>query len=380
VVSFSRQQETRRVAPNRAAVVSSSPSKTSWDKRSWFLGLFLGNFAGLLLFCGSYPTSRRFMEVAFPYTALGYYTGDFLIVLGPVLGALISPAVMTHIAKRFYALWGLLPLFLLTLWVVVGHIAPHTVSSAFDHIWVLPLVVLLCWGIASFPIALFRFFRQRHRGPAASTLDPAPRRLLPWWGRIIGSLTPVIPLAMIGWYNLKHPPHFQFDIKMSGLSDGPVRVPLVKKNNGLYVKAWLNDTEEVCQLDTGDNGVDWPRDLHVEGKSTSRQGQSCDVLGGCVATQTIVLPRIRIGGYEITNLPTEMSDNDPGLFASPQRPDADDEPLLGNPAFVMTGLTVDYKNAVMIIHPPEYDFIRQRRRAGDRILQMGWTTSTSDEG
>jgi hypothetical protein len=92
-----------------------------------------------------------------------------------------------------------------------------------------------------------------------------------------------------------------------------------------------------------------------------------------------VLPHVRIGGYEVINLPTEMSDIDASLFSPPQRPDGDEGPILGNSAFVMTVLTVDYKNAVMIIRPPQYDFTRQHRRAGDRVLQMGWTTHYSDK-
>ena len=97
----------------------SSSLRASWDTRAWLLGLFLGNFAGLLLLCGGNPTARRFLESAFRYSAFGYYTGDLLVMLGAILGALIFPAVMTCVAKRFYALWGLLPLFLLILWVIV---------------------------------------------------------------------------------------------------------------------------------------------------------------------------------------------------------------------------------------------------------------------
>ncbi len=52
-----------------------------WNKRLWLLGLLLGNFAGLLLLFSGNPTTRRFLEIAFPYTAFGYYTGDFVLML-----------------------------------------------------------------------------------------------------------------------------------------------------------------------------------------------------------------------------------------------------------------------------------------------------------
>ena len=74
-----------------------------------------------------------------------------------------------------------------------------------------------------------------------------------------------------------------------------------------------------------------------------------------------------------------MSDTNSSLFSPPTRPDADENPRLGNPAFVMTVLTIDYKNAAMIIRPPQYDFTRQHRRSGDRVLEMGWTTTFSDK-
>jgi len=360
-------------------VTYSSPSKPAWDKRAWFLGLFLGNFAGLLLFCGSYSTSRRFLESAFPYSAFGYYTGDLLVVLGAVSGALVSPTVLTCAAKRSYALWGLLPLVLLILWVVAGHTASHTVSSVFDPFWALPSVTLLCWGIASYPVSLFRFLRQHRQRPIAYAPRLISKKPLSWRVRIFSPLVPLFALVILGWYNLKHPIHFTAEMQANWPLGKEARVPLIKRGHGLYVKVWLNDKEELCQLDTGATNVDWPRGLHVEGELTSWSGQSCDVLGECIATRTIVLPHIRIGGHEVTNLPTEMSDDAARLFAPPQRPDADDTPLLGNSAFVMTVLTVDYKNAGMIIRPPGYDFTKQPRKAGDRVIQMGWTTSSSDE-
>ena len=112
---------------------------------------------------------------------------------------------------------------------------------------------------------------------------------------------------------------------------------------------------------------------------TSDQGQSRDALGRCVAARTVVLPRVRIGGYEITNLPTTMLDNDARLFSPSQRSNVDEDQILGNSAFVKTVLTVDYKNSIMIIWPSHYDFTKQHRREGDRVLEMGWTTSYSHE-
>lgn len=109
-----------------------SKTRTTWDIRSWLLGLLLGNFAGLLLLCGGLPLSRRFIEAAFPYSASGYYMGDFMVFLSLILGAFVFPAVLSSLAKRLYALWGLLPIFLLMLWLVAGCVSAHRLPSLLD--------------------------------------------------------------------------------------------------------------------------------------------------------------------------------------------------------------------------------------------------------
>ena len=373
------QEETRCAASNNWAIVYYPQPKTPWYKQAWFLGLFLGNFAGLLLLCGSSPIPRRFLESAFPYTAFGYYTGDLLDFMGRVLGVLVLPAVLTCIARRFYAWWGLLPVSLFLLWIAAGNIVSHTLSSVFDPFWGIPVVALLFWIVSSLPLSLFRFLRQRHRKTVTAFLNPAPQRPFPRWLSITALSVPLLAIVILGWYNIKHPLHFSVDLKTHWSTGKEASVPLIEIGHELYVKARLNDKEELCLLDTGADSVEWSRDLHIEGRLTSRRNQSCDVLGACVAAQVVVLPRVRIGGYEITNLPTTMLDNDPRLFTPPQGPGGGDKLLLGNPAFVMTVLTVDYKNAVMIIRPPGYDFTQQPRKVGERVIQMGWTTSASNE-
>jgi hypothetical protein len=183
-------------------------------------------------------------------------------------------------------------------------------------------------------------------------------------------------VGILGWYNFNHPKHFSVIMHSHWLSGKDAIVPLVKHRNGLYVNAWLNNQEVLCKVDTGSDSVEWSRGLHVEGKMTGSHGESCDLLGGCVAAQTVLLPRLKIGNYEITNIPTDMSDAGSGPF-TPVLEDAGQQPLLGNTAFVQTVLTVDYKKAQLIIRPPQYNFLRQPRRPGDRVLEMGWTSRYS---
>jgi len=359
------------------ASMFSSSSKASWDTRAWFLGLFLGNFAGLLLLCGGNSTSRRFLEAAFPYSAFGYYTGDFLVALGAISGSLIFPAVLTCVAKRLYVLWGLLPIFLLILWVIAGHIVAQTVPSLFDPAWALPLAALLCWIVASFPVSLFRFFRQNRRPDNLVLATETRRRCLRW---LPMPFLTVIALAFtaLGGYNLSHPQGAHAAIAVHFLSGNVVRVPIVEKNGGIFVMASLNGQQQLCKIDTGFDNVEWARGLHIIGRLTDERGQSCDSLNNCVDTSTVKLPHIRIGTFEMTDLPTEMLDVDNGLFSPPYRLYVDDTPLLGNSLFALTVLTIDYRNKVLAVRPPTYDFEKVPRHPGDRILQMGWSYHDDD--
>jgi hypothetical protein len=161
-------------------------TKFAEEQKTLLLGLALGNFAGLLLLGGGLPFLRSFLEVAFPYSASGYYVGDFVVFLSLVLGAFFFPAILSSTAKHFYALWGLLPIFLLMLWLVAGCTSAHRLSSLLNPLWALPVSIAACWAIASFPISLFRFLRQQHKRAAAPTSNPIPADPAsnPQWRRI----------------------------------------------------------------------------------------------------------------------------------------------------------------------------------------------------
>ena len=351
--------------------------KTPWYKQVWFLGLFLGNLAGLLLLCGDWPASRRLIETAFPYSMSGYYIGDAVGLIGFVLGLLVVPALVSATAKRSHARWGLLPLSLFSLWLVLG------LANADSTIGIHNVLgtVILCWAVTSYTASLIRIYRQRRpelRQPSPMTLFPHRRSAV-----FAACLILTIALTLLGWYNVKHPPPVQnllSNVKTHWALGKEAHVPLIISDSKIYVKVRLGGREEVCLLDTGLNTIEWSRGLHIKGRTIGQYSQSSDPVGGSVGTQTVVLPHMRIGGYEIAELPTEMSNANSGLFAgllSPPSTDADQGFVLGNPAFVMTVLTIDYKNAEMIIYPPQYDFTRQHRKMGDRVLNMHWTADVS---
>ncbi len=359
-------------------------SKPNTDKRLWLLGLGLGNFAGLLLLLSGNAVSRRFLETAFPYTAFGYYTADFVRVLGVCLGGLVFPALLTCLARRRYVLWGLLPIVLLVSWVVAGNFVSHGLPSLFAPAsnlpvliylgWYVPLLIFLFWAFSCGPIFLFRWVRQKRRPritPAAST-SPA-RRL---W--LLPTLAlPLLALVGLGRYNWIHPKEGHLSVKTQ-FASGEAHIPLVVKHGGVFVMASLNGTKTLCKIDTGSNTVQWRRNLHCAGTLTGERGQICDVQNTCMDGVTVILPHIQIGTFKVSGLPTTMQDNYTGLFSSGQEYEPDAPPLLGNPLFASTVLTIDYQHKMLTIRPQDYDLQKHPLRSEDRILQMGWTSHAGD--
>ena len=373
------QEETRCAASNNRAIVYYPQLKTPWYKQAWFLGLFLGNFAGLLLLCGSSPIPRRFLESAFPYTAFGYYFGDFFIIAGTVFGMFVGPAIVSGAAGRSYMFAGLLPLLLFFMWDFVAVIvAPFPINLSGG---VIMLTLIICWGISLCPSYMIRRYRRRRREPvlpvAVYVPKPLPRRRL-----VAASLiTFGTALVLLGWYNFNHLVTPRIEVRTSWPlgATTEAHIPIVVHDRNLYITARLNGKEELCRVDTGANSVEWPRRLHLRGSMTKEYGQSCGPTEECVDTQTMVLPYVRIGGCEVNSLPTEVvgADLDPLSISKPAY--ADNAVNLGNVAFVQTVFTVDYRKKELILRPPKYDFTRQQRRAGDRVLQMKWMSDFSDK-
>ena len=212
-------------------MVFSPPPKTSWDKQAWFRGLFLGNFAGLLLLCACHPISRRLLESAFPYTAFGYYTGDLAALGCLVLGMIVAPTAVSVAARRSYALWGVLPLSLFTVWLVASLVVAASAAS-FANVWV---ATALCWVVTSCPIALVRYRRQQPPRPANLTPSPVSLSQRQRHVTLTASLATATVLVILGWYNLKHPIHFSANMQARWLSGKETRVPLIERGNNIYV-------------------------------------------------------------------------------------------------------------------------------------------------
>ena len=192
------------------------------------------------------------------------------------------------------------------LWVIAGKAVNHTLSSLFDPPWVLPLVIFVCWAIACGPISLFRVVRQKYfsRPITAPVFGPPrrPRRLLPAL-----LLLPSLALTGLGAYKWKHLKRGQVNVN-AHFPASDTSVPLVIKNDGIFVMASLNGTETLCQIDTGSDTVQWQRNLRCIGVLTGERGQTCDPQNTCVDEATVILPHIQIGTFEVSGLPTMMQD------------------------------------------------------------------------
>ncbi len=346
-------------------------------QKTLLLGLGLGNAAGLMLFFGSYPPLRRFLEAAFPYGIHGYYTGDFALWGGLTFGLLFSPVVLTLKARRFYCFWGLLPITIVFLWLAVGFGVAHRLNVFLDPSWAFPILFTLSWAISSFPTSLFRWFRRGRN----TTADPSPKKPAPRPRRYLMpavTASVLLTLALIGWHNLNYPKPLSASIQTSWDKGTEATVPLIEKNGGIFVTASLNGQKQICKIDTGGDTVNWIRDLHIDGEMTQERGQACDALNNCVSSATVKLPRIQIESYKVTDFPTEMLDSNGGLFSSTLVLPRDDTPTLGNALFCLTVTTIDYQHKTLTIRPPTYDFTKQARRQEDKILQMGWTSYIND--
>lgn len=356
--------------------IFSIKSKLIWDKYSWFLGLLLGSLAGLLIFCGAYPKTRRFVENAFPYSAYGFYTGDLVLAVGLSAGLFVFPAVLAGKARRFYCIWGLPPIATVFLWLLTGFAIAHRMQYLFDPVWAFPLLSLVCWAIATFPISLFRWYRRRRIPTGLSTeasLPPRKNFLVPLAVAIV-----FLPLIFVGWHNLKYPKPLDIQFRANLSNNGVTTVPLIEKHGGIFVMALLDGQSQLCKIDTGSDTVNWQRELHIEGEMTQERGQVCDALDSCVSAATVKMREIKIGSYKVSGFPTEMMEDDSGLFSSVAAKPTDNTPLLGNSLFSLMVMTIDYQNKTLTIHTPTYDFTKQPRALTDKILEMGWTSHSED--
>ncbi len=152
---------------------------------------------------------------------------------------------------------------------------------------------------------------------------------------------------------------FAFIFAAGPRSKKVVRVPFTKQNGLIIVQATLGDKVLPCVLDTGDPLVRWPKRLQLAGKATGIHAMGQDVSGAHAAHEMVLLSRVRIGTYELTNVPSwavRTQKPSPADAAAP--PDEgiaggvwQRYPVLGNVVFEQVALTIDYRKSELILRP-----------------------------
>ena len=158
-----------------------------------------------------------------------------------------------------------------------------------------------------------------------------------------------------------------------------VRVPFTKQNGLIIVQATLGGKALSCVLDTGDPLVRWPRRLRLAGKATGIRAQGTDAGGHGEAHEMVVLSQVRIGGYELANVPSWAVGTPDD--AAPDAGDADAPetlaggvwrryPVLGNVVFEQVALTIDYRRSELILRPKSANAAATQRVPGTRTLPV----------
>ncbi len=168
--------------------------------------------------------------------------------------------------------------------------------------------------------------------------------------------------------------HYQWELH-SARPFGEVRIPFEYSGGSIttypkkwliFVKATLAGVTSPCIVDTGAAGVCWPQSMKLKGEHHASE-PSRGVNNSTRQTDSVVLSRISLGGYQVTHLPTGMIKRGTQELAI-----ADAVPIIGNIAFYGVVLTIDYQNKILIVRKPEYDVLRLPRSKEDMLLDFDW--------
>ena len=156
-----------------------------------------------------------------------------------------------------------------------------------------------------------------------------------------------------------------------------VRVPFTKQNGLIVVQATLGGKVLPCVLDTGDPLVRWPRRLRLAGKATGIRAQGTDAGGHGETHEMVLLSHVRIGGYELANVPSwavgTPDDATPDEDAAPETIAGGvwrRYPVLGNVVFEQVALTIDYRRSELILRPKNANTAEPSRVPGMRTLPV----------
>jgi len=111
-----------------------------------------------------------------------------------------------------------------------------------------------------------------------------------------------------------------------------------------------------CLVDTGDSYIEWTQQLNLPGKHMGSLFAYPGSSGIQVTAEWVQISDLRLGDYELTNIPTMKVNTGSSL------PEAGDKPLpavLGNTAFMHVVLTIDSRQHQLIVRQLDYDIAQQ---------------------
>ncbi len=119
----------------------------------------------------------------------------------------------------------------------------------------------------------------------------------------------------------------------------------------IYVRASLNGTPIESMVDTGTDCILIPHSMEASGAATGETVKFMGIDGPAGQDRQIVLPSLRLGGYELRQASAWVKPADTiqsGVSA--------DTPVLGDDAFRHIVLTIDYAHRVLVLRQSRYDF------------------------
>ena len=153
-------------------------------------------------------------------------------------------------------------------------------------------------------------------------------------------------------------------------------MPFSERWGLICVQSLLGGKPTRCFLDTGAGGITCPESLHPVGERLPIRGLANWEKGRDLAYTCLLLPRIRVGDYELRDVPIAVTSLATGQAS--RRHAADglmNIPFLGSPAFSHVVLTIDYPRKEVIIRRSDDDITRQPHRAHDHLANIAWDTT-----
>ena len=141
--------------------MQTSSIKLQWlkeDRRTWAIGIAIGNIAGLFYFV-SYPAIANVVRQTIPVNLLGWNVAEIVAGFGWFLALVIGPTLMPLLAKKYTFFWGLLPMPFFFAWNFFEAIleSKDNSQSIFTFLLLTLLASVVSLALIGGPVSFFRW-------------------------------------------------------------------------------------------------------------------------------------------------------------------------------------------------------------------------------